>query len=106
MNQRTIKALKKYKADLIKIKGRIQGKCSTETNRQSAKIEKIKSEYSSINDVEDAYAFGIISSRKRDEIISILSNNINTDLDVNEVYLDMIERDINSITLELNMLEE
>lgn len=102
----TIKALEIYKLELEKLKEKYNKKFQMEFDKYNKKIEKFKEEYPDLYSIDESYACGIISLKKRDELYSIYDNlkDLEKYESTNGLIVKMLEEDIKN--LQYNLLLE
>ena len=100
-------ALEMYRNELIKIRDKAKYKFQKELDKHNKAIDKILNDYSSINDINEAYGCGIISEKKRNSLIEIFEN-----LDKSKnyqsttgLYIEILNRNIKDLEIELQMIE-
>jgi len=103
----TMKALEMYKNDLIKIKNKAESKLQKELDKHNKEIDKILDDYKSINDINEAYGFGIISEKKRAKFIEIFedADNARNYQSATGLYIRILNRNIKGIEIDLQMTE-
>lgn len=93
-------ALELYKKDLEKILSREEKKLQKANEKAAEKIKNIIEEYSTENDVMEAYGCGMITEHKKDKILEMLAIKNHDGLITNR-YIKLLKKDINNIDLEL-----
>ncbi|MCI9110292.1 hypothetical protein [uncultured Clostridium sp.] len=99
------KALEIYKKELEKLKNKYEKKLQAEIEKNDKKLEKFKEEYPDLKAVDEAYACGVITSAKRDKLYEKFANieSLNNYQSSTGQLIRILERDIKSIQIELNL---
>lgn len=105
MNDIVKKALEMYREDLIKIVSKNESKLEIKKSKIKVKNEILLQDYKTENDINEAYGFGIISSKKRDYLQNLLYG-VTDDESALEAYITMLKRDIKGINTELSCKNE
>lgn len=93
------KALELYIADLEKLIVKTEIKNKKEIEKQSKKIEQIREEYNSINDIMEAYGCGAITNSKKEQLIDLFKNGESLKNETGSMgkYLNLLKRDLRSL---------
>ena len=97
-------ALEMYLKELIKLKSKAEAKLDKEIVKHNSKLNKIIEEYSSVNDIEEAYGCGIITESKREKLLNLFENldKAKEHRSATGLYLKMLENDIKNIKREIS----
>lgn len=108
-------ALKMYLKDLLKLEERALKKLEKEIKKHEDKLKNIVEEYEDLRGVEEAYAYGYITEKKREKLIKkrekliLLFENLDKAKEYKSPtgqYIKMLQKDIEDIKIELKIISD
>lgn len=99
------KALEIYKAELEKLKTKYEKKLNLEIEKHNKRLEQFKEDYPDVRTIDEAYAWGVITSAKRDKLIEMFDNfeEVKNYQSHTGKLIMMLENDIKAIEINIKM---